>query len=77
MGEMIYTLSLENGIGSIDVVHDEYAEEFDEFLTLEKFNAVSNEITCEIQGWQPEIDNSKIINWLYNEYPCRIKRWNP
>ena len=77
MGEMIYTLDLESGIGSIDVVHDEYAEEFDEFLTLEKFNAASNEITCEIQGWQPKIDNSKIINWLYNEYPCRIKRWKP
>lgn len=63
--EYIYTLD------NFDGVVDEYAEEFDEFLTLEKFNAMSNEITCEIQ------DNSKIINWLYNEYPCRIKRWRP
>lgn len=69
--EYIYTL--DNFDGEVD----EYAEEFDEFLTLEKFNAMSKEITCEIQGWQPKIDNSKIINWLYNEYPCRIKRWKP
>lgn len=71
-----YIYILDNFDGEID----EYAEEFDEFLTLEKFNAVSNEITCEIQGWQPKIDDSKIIeiiDWLYNEYPCRIKRWNP
>ena len=68
-----YIYTLDNFDGEVD----EYAEEFDEFLTLEKLNAVSNEITCEIQGWQPKIDNSKIINWLYNEYPCRIKRWNP
>ena len=77
MGEMIYISDLENALGGLDVVHDEYAEEFNEFLTLEKFNAMSKEITCEIQGWQPKIDNSKIINWLYNEYPCRIKRWRP
>lgn len=77
MGEMIYTLSLENGLGSIDVVHDEYAEEFDEFLSLEKFNAMSNEISCEIQGWQPKIDYTEFVRWLYNDGVCRIKRWNP
>ena len=53
-----YIYTLDNFDGAVD----EYAEEFDEFLTLENFNAMSNEITCEIQGWQPKIDDSKIIN---------------
>ena len=42
-----YIYFLDNFDGEVD----EYAEEFDEFLTLEKFNASSNEITCEIQGF--------------------------
>ena len=64
-------------LDNFDGVVDEYAEEFDEFITLDKFNEISNEITCELQGWQPEIDYTEFVRWLYNDGICRIKRWNP